>query len=164
MKALSYSMMGLGAVMTVASGVCAGFTYRELTKYDNERVDIEQKIEGVKQERAEVGSRLEHCLAASNDCSLLSFKYESLTDKYNELEGDLSKNHGNRQVTGIASFVLLLGVFSGIGAITVGNMGRRDYTRTNLVIGDLVKKDKLEEELQTLEDAEKNYHKGKGEQ
>jgi len=164
MKALSYSMMGLGAVMTVASSVYAGFTYRDLAKYDNERVDVEQKIEGVKQERTEVGSKLEHCLAASNDCRLLSFKYESLTDKYNELQVDLSKNHENRKGTGIIYLVSLLGVFSGVAAITVGNMGRRDYTRTNLVIGDLVKKDELEEELQTLEKEEKNYHKNKGQQ
>src|SRR3989344_2703423 len=133
MKSLSNSMIGFGAAMAVVGTTGIVYARRETNNYEKEEADIEQKIELVKQERASVGSELENCLTSnpstpntSNGCNLLSLRYEILTNKYNELQVDLSKvnenNNGNKTLLFFAVFSSLF-----LGGIAIaGGYGLRD--------------------------------------
>lgn len=145
-KALGYSMMGLGALMAVSSAVGAVHVYRETINHWNEAAVIGQKIEEVKQDRATAGINLEKCLtsATSSDCNLLSFKYESLKNKYSELQVDLSEA---RRYGDNGYLLLGLSVFTIFG----GFMAAENYTYVRML-------------GHSREEKERNQSKSKGEQ
>ena len=83
-KAAGYSTMGVGAALAVVSVVYGSQAYGDASNYGKEKSTIEQRIEGIKQERAGVGNELEKCLASpENNCACWIFvKWGSRNDFY----------------------------------------------------------------------------------